>query len=96
MDIKIKTLKFEAGEKLLAFVEKKVARLEKFVDDSVETVEVSLEDCKDGKKVKIQIHAAGNNFIVDRAADTFENAVTLCVDLMKEQLTRAKEKKEDR
>lgn len=91
MEIKIKTLKFDAGEKLTAFVEKKVARLEKFADDTAEAAEVSLEDLKEGKKAKIQIR----EHIIERTADTFENAITGCVDAMKEKLTRAKEKKMD-
>lgn len=91
MEIKIKTLKFDAGEKLTAFVEKKVARLEKFADGTAEVAEVALEDLKEGKKAKIQIR----EHIIERTADTFENAITGCVDAMKEKLTRAKEKKMD-
>lgn len=92
MEIKIKSLKFDAGEKLSAFVEKKVARLEKFFGGAQPEAEVTLEDVKDGKKVKMHVHLPGEELIVDRVADTFENAVTGCVDAMKERLTRAKEK----
>lgn len=93
MEIKLKALKFDAGEKLAAFVEKKVSRLEKFFEGAVQEVEVSLEDLKEGKKAKIQIHVPGDELIIERIADTFENAITECVDAMKEKLTRAKEKK---
>ena len=48
---------------------------------------------KDGKRAKIQIRIPGDSLIIDRVADTFENAITECVDAMKEKLTRAKEKK---
>ena len=96
MDIKIKTLKFDAGEKLTAFVEKKVARLSKFFDGVAQEAEVVLEDAaKEGKKAKIQIRVPGDTLIIERAADTFENAITECVDVMKEKMTRAKEKKYD-
>lgn len=95
MEIKLKALKFDAGEKLAAFVEKKVSRLEKFFESAVQEVEVSLEDLKEGKKAKIQIHVPGDELIIERVADTFENAITECVDAMKEKLTRAKEKKYD-
>ena len=43
MEIRIKALKFEASEKLLAFVEKKVARIEKFFDSATQVAEVSQE-----------------------------------------------------
>lgn len=93
MEIKVKTLKFDAGERLTAFVEKKVSRLSKFFDGVAQEAEVVLEDTKDGKRAKIQIRVPGDSLIIDRVADTFENAITECVDAMKEKLTRAKEKK---
>ena len=94
MEIKLKALKFDADEKLAAFVEKKVTRLEKFFEGVAQEAEVSLEDLgKTGKKARIQIHIPGDDLIIDRVADTFENAITECVDAMKEKLTRAKEKK---
>ena len=85
MEIKIKALKFDAGEKLVAFVEKKVARLSKFFDGVAQEAEVSLEDIKEGKKAKIQINIPGDTLIIERVADTFENAITECVDAMKEK-----------
>lgn len=93
MDINLKSLKFDAGEKLVAFVEKKVARLEKFCEGVSEAADVTLENLKEGKKAKIKIHIPGDELIIERTADTFENAITECVDAMKEKLTRAKEKK---
>ncbi len=91
---KIKTLKFDAGEKLIAFVEKKVARLEKFCEGKADEIIVTLENLKEGKSVKIQIPVSGSPMLIARTADTFENAVTACVDIMKENLTRNKEKGE--
>ncbi|MBO6170382.1 MAG: HPF/RaiA family ribosome-associated protein [Bacteroidales bacterium] len=93
MEIKLKALKFDAGEKLTAFVEKKVNRLEKFFLPGVPPeTEVTLEDVKEGKKAKLHIHIPGDDLIIEKIADTFENAVTGAVDAMKEKLTRAKEK----
>lgn len=93
MDIKIKSLKFDAGDKLVAFVEKKVSKLEKFFDGVAQEAEVSLENLKEGKQAKIHIHVPGEDLLIERTADTFENAITECVDAMKEKLTRTKEKK---
>ncbi|MBO7077299.1 MAG: ribosome-associated translation inhibitor RaiA [Bacteroidales bacterium] len=93
MEIKFKALKFEAGEKLTEFVEKKVSRLSRFCEDLANEIEVALEDhLKQGKLAKIQIHIPGEELIIEREADTFENAVTEAVDAMKEKLTRVKEK----
>ena len=93
MEIKLKTLKFDAGERLTAFVEKKVSRLEKFFLPGVPPLtEVSLEEVKEGKKAKLHIHLPGDDLIIEKVADTFENAVTGSVDAMKEKLTRTKER----
>ena len=95
MEIKIKSLHLDVDEKLAAFVEKKVSRLSKFFEGVANEAEVSLEDIKEGKKAKIQIHIPGEELIIERTSDTFENSITECVDAMKERLTRAKEKKYD-
>ena len=95
MEIKIKSLHLDVDEKLAAFVEKKVSRLSKFFEGVANEAEVSLEDIKEGKRAKIQIHIPGEELIIERTSDTFENSITECVDAMKEKLTRAKEKKYD-
>lgn len=93
MDITIKSLKFDADAKLIAFIEKKVAKLEKFHEGQSD-VEVTLSLVKDpsNKSVKIQLHTPGESHIIERNSPTFEEAVNTCVDAMKERLTRAKEK----
>ena len=94
MEIKLKALKFEAGEQLTAFVEKKVSRLARFGEGLSDEVEVALADpLKQGKLAKIQLHVPGEELIIEREADTFENAITEAVDAMKEKLTRVKERK---
>lgn len=93
MEIKIKSLKFDADQKLVAFVEKKVSKLEKFFD-GLDTVEVimSLTQEPDNKSVKLMTHVPGQDLIIERGAKTFEDAVTEAADAMKEKLTRYKEK----
>ena len=91
MEIRIQSLKFDADKKLIAFVEKKVERLSKFLAGTQADAEVTLTLNKDGKGAKIQIPGG---IIIERTADTFENAITACVDAMKEKLTREKEKKQ--
>lgn len=92
--ITIKTLKFDAGEKLSAFVEKKVSRLEKFCEGKTDKILVSLENLKEGKSAKIQIAVPGDSLVIERKADTFENAVTASVDAMKERISRSKDRKD--
>ncbi len=97
MDITIKSLKFDADAKLIAFIEKKVSKLEKFHEGQTD-VEVTLSLVKDpaNKSVKIKLHTPGESHIIERNSATFEEAVNICVDTMKEKLTRAKEKQLDK
>ena len=94
MEIKVKAIKCEVSEKLAEFVDKKVSKIGKFFEGAAQLAEVTLEDlAKEGKKAKIQIHVPGDDLVIEKVADTFENAITECADVMKEKLTRAKEKK---
>lgn len=96
MDIRVKSLKFDADQKLLDFVEKKVGKLEKF-DEQITSVEVALSllERPENKSVKLQVHVPGGDLIVEKAAPTFESAVNDAVDAMKEKLVRAKEKRSE-
>ena len=94
MEIRVKSLKFDADQKLLDYVEKKVSKLSRFSDhlDEIE-VTLSLLNEPDNKEVKIQTRAYGQDMLIERSAATFEDAVTVAVDLMKEKIIRTKEKK---
>ena len=94
MEIKIKSLKFDADQKLIAYVEKKVAKLERFYEGAeVADVTLSLLQEPDNKNAKIQIHLPGEELIIEKNAATFEEAITECVDAMKEKIVRSKEKR---
>ena len=94
MEIKIKSLKFDADQKLLDYVEKKVKKLDRF-HDGILTADVNLTLLRepDNKDVKLQVHVPGDEMIIERNAKSFEEAITDSVDVMKEKLTRAKEKR---
>ena len=96
MEIKVQSIKFDADQKLIAFVEKKVSKLERFYEGLTEVnVTMTLLHEPDNKDVKLQIHIPGEELIIQRNAKTFEDAVTECADAMKEKLTRAREKRID-
>ncbi len=96
MKITIKSLKFDASEKLTAFVEKKVSRLERFCEGKDGEITVTLENNKEGKSCKLQVQLPGGGLqVIERTTDTFENGVTAAVDAMKEKLTRASERRQE-
>ncbi len=95
MEIKIQSLHFDATEKLQAFIEKKVAKLEKSYED-IQKVEVQLKVVKpataQNKEVSLTAVIPGQNVFVEKTNDTFEEAVDLAVDAMRVQLQKIKEK----
>lgn len=92
--INVKSLKFDADQKLLDFIQKKVEKVEKFFDN-LSDIDVTLSILPDAqnKNVKLQTHIPGEELIVERHAKTFEEAVTDAADALKEKIVRAKEKK---
>ena len=83
MEIKIQSIKFDATEKLQAFIEKKVAKLEKSYED-IKNVEVQLKVVKPAtamnKEVSLSAAVTGTTLFVDRTCDTFEEGIDQCVE----------------
>ena len=94
MEIRVQSIKFNADQKLLDFVEKKFSRVEKFYD-AVTSVDVALSLLPDreNKNVKVQVSIPGSTIVVEKNAKTFEDAVVDCADILKEKLVKAKEKR---
>ena len=94
MDINIQAIRFEASEKLIAFIEKKVSKLSKF-DDKIRKVEVSLKVVKPetamNKEVSLKMLIPGKEMFAQVICDTFEEAVDKTVDSLTRQLSKHKE-----
>ena len=99
MEIKIQSIHFDATEKLQAFIEKKVAKLEKCYEE-IQKVEVQLKVVKPAsalnKEVHLEVLVPGISLFVEKICDTFEEGVDQSVDSMKVQLTKFKEKMRNR
>lgn len=95
MELKVQSIKFDADQKLLDFVDKKLAKLEKFYDEaSLMEVNLSLLADPKNKNVKVRVLVPGSeDIIVERNSDTFENAITDCAGTLKDLLVQAKEKR---
>ena len=93
MDIRITSVKFDADKKLITFINNKVGKLSKFFDGIIAIdVTLSLLPNHENKKVSMRTEIPGNDIVVERNCETFEEAVSLCVGILKEQLVKAKEK----
>ena len=95
MEIKIQSIHSAATEKLEAFIEKKVAKLEKSFED-IQKVEVQLKVVKpataQNKEASLSVAVPGNTLFVEKTSDTFEESIDSCVDSMRAQLQKFKEK----
>ena len=95
MEIRIKSIHCDATEKLQEFINKKVEKLQKSYED-IQKVEVQLKVEKPAaalnKTTSLTVTAPGNTLFVEKTCDTFEEGVDLCLDAMKVQLTKFKEK----
>ncbi len=96
MDIRIQSLKFDADQKLINYIEKKLSKLPKYYDEvSKAEVILSLLPDFDNKNVKVIVEVPGNQIVVERHSGKFENAVVDCVDVLKDLLVKAKEKRKE-
>ena len=94
MNIKIHSIKFDASESLLEFVQKKMDKMDKFFDRVVDG-EVYLRlnnEGVDNKTVEIKINLPGDQFFAESSARSFEKAMEESAKAIKRKLRKHKEK----
>jgi ribosome hibernation promoting factor len=96
MDIKMHSIRFDADEKLLSFIDTKVKKLPTVYDDIL-GAEIFLRLDKDtsdreNKLVEIKLEVKGNSVFAKKQCKTFEEATDLSIDALKKQLVKRKEK----
>ena len=97
MEINIKSIHFDATEKLQDFIVKKVNRLARHYDNIL-NVEVTLNVVKPetslNKEASIKISVPQlDDLYASKIADTFEEAVDLAIEALGKQLEKTKSKK---
>ncbi len=95
MNIKIQSIKFDADKKLTDFVEKKVSKLERYFDNIVDAeVFLRLQNSQelDNKVAEIRLKVPGSDLFAQRQSKTFEEAVDDCIDALKTQIQKHKDK----
>jgi len=95
MDIKINSVRFDADQKLIDHVNKKVNKLGQFFDGIIGAeVFLRLENVQDdeNKIAEVKLLIPGNDLFVKKQSKTFEEAVNKAVDTLNRQVTKYKEK----
>lgn len=97
MEVKIKAIHFDITDKLVGFINKKVDKLARRYDNVTDT-EVTLKVVKPETSmnkeagVKLTVPQCGELF-ASKTADSFEEAIDLCLDALEKQLEKNKDKK---
>ena len=95
MEVRIQSIHFDASEQLQAFIQKTVAKLEKYYDD-IKKVEVSLKVVKpetaENKEAGVKVIIPNGEFYASKICNTFEESVDLSVEALEKQLVKHKEK----
>ena len=99
MEIRIQAVHFDASEQLQAFIQKKVAKLEKFYDD-IKKVEVSLKVVKpetaENKEAGVKVLVPSGELYANKGCDTFEEAIDMSLEALEKQLVKYKEKQRNK
>ena len=95
MDLRIQSVNFDATDKLKAFVEKKVRKLERFSDDIMQA-EVILKLIKpeavNNKEASIKLNIKQKEAFASKTANSFEEATDLSIAALEKQIMKVRKK----
>jgi len=95
MNIKVNSVHFDADQKLIDHVQKKVNKLGQFFDGIIGAeVFLRLENVQDdeNKIAEVRLLIPGNDLFVKKQSKTFEESVNKAVETLNRQVTKYKEK----
>jgi putative sigma-54 modulation protein len=95
MNVNVQAVNFNVDQKLIVFIEERLAKAEKFYDRVVDSdvfLKVENTSDKENKIVEIRTHVPGDEFVVKKQCRTFEEAVDSAVESLERLLLKRKEK----
>ncbi|CCZ10026.1 MULTISPECIES: ribosome hibernation-promoting factor, HPF/YfiA family [Culturomica] len=99
MEVRISSVGFSASSQLEEFIQKKLAKLEKY-NDSILGIDVALklekDDNLENKVVEVSVDIKGQDVFAKKNAKKFEEAVDELYDVVKRQLVKIKEKEREK
>lgn len=97
MKLTIQSVNFDATDQLKSFVEKKIKKLDRFTDEIIQA-EVILKVVKPesvkNKDAAVKLKLRQKEAFANKLADTFEEAIDLCIMALEKQIIKTKEKNE--
>jgi len=96
MNIKINDVHFNADQKLVEFINKKVSKLETYFDGII-GIEIILKVIKpetaNNKEVELKLSIPAKDYLfAKKQADSFEEAIDMAIEAIKRQLEKFKDK----
>lgn len=95
MNIKLHSIRFDADQKLLDFIDTKLKKLPTVYDDILGAeifLRLDNNEDRENKKVEIKLDVKGKTIFAKKQCKTFEEATDLSIDALKKQLAKKKEK----
>lgn len=95
MKINVQSTNFNADEKLILFVNKRLTKLEQFYDRIIFAdifLKVQKTSEKQNKTVEILLSIPGGDLIVKKEGRTFEEGTDECIQSLERQLKKRKQK----
>ncbi|MFV0304834.1 MAG: ribosome hibernation-promoting factor, HPF/YfiA family [Moheibacter sp.] len=95
MTINLQTVNFNAKEGLEEYVESKLNKLEQFYDKIIGAqVYMHVENVseKENKFLEVRLEVPGDDIIVKKSGQSFEECIDLSVDTLKKLIIKKKEK----
>ena len=99
MTIHLQTVNFNAKNGLEEYVESKLSKLEQYYDKIIAVhVNLRVENIpeKENKCVDIRLEVPGDDIMVKKTGQSFEECIDLSIDTLKKLIIRKKEKITDR
>jgi putative sigma-54 modulation protein len=95
MNVKIQSIKFDADQRLIDYINAKLSKVNKFFDGII-GAEVYLKLLNtsevENKVVEVKLLIPGNDLFVERKGKKFEEALDESVEVLKRQVNKQKEK----
>ncbi len=99
MEIRIQSIHFDASDRLEAFVQKKVSKLEQFYDQILSaevTLRVVKPEASQNKQASILLKIKNGDCFAEKTNNTFEEAIDQAAVALEKQLIKTKEKIRDK
>ncbi|HIW19196.1 MAG TPA: ribosome-associated translation inhibitor RaiA, partial [Candidatus Alistipes pullicola] len=96
MKVEIQSVKFDADKKLVDFIQAKMNKMDRFVENALSsqvTLKIDKDDEQGNKVAVVKIDVAGGELLAERRCKSFEEAIDLCLDAIKKQIDKYKEKR---